>query len=404
LSFLPRPVVILGAARTPIGAVGGALAPLQATDLAALAIQGAIAGAGIGPELVQYTCMGWVIQDPRATNMAKIAAERAGVPQTAAATTYQENCASGAAAVHALARRIALGEVELGVAGGAESMSNVPRYLYQGRTAPRLYGDLTLEDGLMGTLMEREVPEGTELMGLMTERLVERYGVSRQVQDEIAHRSHHRAIAAWEGGFFDDYVLPVEIPRRRKPPVKVERDEGPRKLELEWFTRPRPYFKPDGGTVTAQNSSSINDAAAALVLASASKARELGQEPLASLEAFYNLGVERLYMGEGAFKVLPPLLERAGRDFEEVDFFEINEAFAAVLGAAFADLPQLKADRVNAWGSGISLGHPVGCTGARQLADMVHQLQRRGAQLGVTSRCVGGGIGSGELLRRWTGW
>jgi len=170
---------------------------------------------------------------------------------------------------------------------------------------------------------------------------------------------------------------------------------------MEYFSRARPYFKRDGGVITSQNSSSINDAAAAVILTTPERAGQLGLEILASLEAFRNIGVERAYMGEGAFKVIEPLLERGGVQLSQVDFFEINEAFAAVVAAALRHLPGLDPERVNAWGSGISLGHPVGCTGARQVVDMVWQLRRRGKQLGVTTRCVGGGIGSGELLRAW---
>jgi len=394
-------VVIAGAVRTPIGAVGGALAPLQAVDLGAVALNGLLQQASLDPAAVEYTTLGWVAQDPRSTNIAKIVAERAGVPETSPATTLHENCASGAAALHDVARRIMLGEVELGIAGGTESMSNVPRYLFQGRLKNQLYGDFKLEDGLMGALLERELPGGPELMGLMTERIVDRYELTREELDAVAFRSHRSACRAWEEGAFDDYLVPVEVPRRRKDPLVVSRDEGPRELPMEYFSRARPYFKRDGGVITSQNSSSINDAAAAVILTTPERAGQLGLEILASLEAFRNIGVERAYMGEGAFKVIEPLLERGGVQLSQVDFFEINEAFAAVVAAALRHLPGLDPERVNAWGSGISLGHPVGCTGARQVVDMVWQLRRRGKQLGVTTRCVGGGIGSGELLRAW---
>ncbi len=391
-------VVVLSAVRTPIGAIGGGLASLQARELATLAIAKAIEVAGISPEQVEYTCMGWVMQDPRSPNLAKVAAEFAGVPCTRPGTTFHENCASGGAAVHSLARRILLGEVEVGVAGGVESMSNVPRYLYSGRLKGQLYGDMTLVDGIMGALMDTNVGPKGELMGLLTERLVEKYGVTRQEQDEVAFRSHHNALAAWEGGFFADYVFPVSIPQRKGEPLVVARDEGPKPITLEQLANQKPYFKPEGGTITAMNSSSINDGAAALVLASEEAAERLGRTPLARLVAWHNVGVPREYMGEGAFKVIPGLLRKAGLTMEQVSFFEINEAFAAVVAAAFHDLPGLNVERVNQWGSGISLGHPVGCTGARQIVDMVHQLRRRGGRLGVTSRCVGGGMGSGEVI------
>jgi len=299
-----------------------------------------------------------------------------------------------------LARRIVLGEVDIGVAGGVESMSNIPRYLYTGRTKKQTYGDMTLVDGIMGALMDANVGKKGELMGLLTERLVEKYGVTREQQDEIAFNSHHNALSAWDDGYFADYVVPVPVPQRRGDPVMFEKDEGPKPVTMEVLSKQRPYFKPDGGTITGMNSSSINDAAAALILASEEEANRLGRKGIAKLVAWHNVGVPREYMGEGAFKVLKGLLERAGKTIGDIDYFELNEAFAAVLGAALNDIPELSKGKTNQWGSGISLGHPVGCTGARQVVDMVHQLGRRDARFGVTSRCVGGGIGSGEVLER----
>jgi len=392
-------IVIVGALRTPVGAIGGGLAALEARPLATAVIKALLERTGLDPTLVEYTCMGWVMQDPRAPNLAKTAAEYAGVPPTSPGTTFHENCASGGAAIHSLARRLMLGEVSLGVAGGVESMSNVARYLFTARISGQLYGDMTLVDGLFGALTDTNVGKKGELMGLLTERLVERYKVSRQEQDEIALRSHQNALRAWDEGAFADYVVPVEVPRRKKDPLVVSRDEGPRPLTMDKLQAARPYFKEDG-TITTLNSSSINDGAAAVVLTTEARARELGLEPLAELRAFHNVGVQREYMGEGAFKVLPPLLARAGLKVADVDYFEINEAFAAVLGAAFHDIEGLPVERTNQWGSGISIGHPVGCTGARQIVDMVHQLRRRDAAIGVTSRCVGGGIGGGEVLLR----
>jgi len=391
-------VVILSAVRTPIGAIGGGLAPLQARELATLAIKHAIQAASLEPDVIQYTCMGWVMQDPRAPNIAKVAAEFAGVPPTRPGTTFHENCASGASAVHSLARRILLGEVEIGVAGGVESMSNVARYLFAGRLKGQLYGDFTLVDGIFGALTDINVGPKGELMGLLTERLVEKYKVTRQEQDEVAYRSHHNALKAWNEGYFADYVFPVTILQRKGEPIVFSKDEGPKPVTMEELQKQKPYFKPEGGTITAMNSSSINDASAALVLASAEMAKKLGRKPLARLVAWHNIGVEREYMGEGAFKVIPPLLQKASLSLNDIDFFEINEAFAAVVAAAFHYLEGLDVLKVNQWGSGVSLGHPVGCTGARQIVDMVQQLRRRGKKLGLTSRCVGGGMGSGEIV------
>lgn len=396
--------VILAACRTPVGAIGGSLTTLSARELATFAIKEALAMLGIDPTLIEYTCMGWVMQDPRSPNIAKIAAEFAGVPSSSPGTTFHENCASGGAAIHSLSRRIRLGELSIGVAGGVESMSNVPRYLYTGRLKSQLYGDMTLVDGVMGSLLDANVGKNGEVMGLMTERLVEKYKVSRELQDEIAFDSHHNAVKAWSEGYFDGYVRPVVLPQRKGDPIVVARDEGPRDIPMEKFSQAKPYFKPDGGTITSLNSSSINDGAAVVILASAAKAKELGITPLACLHDFHNVGVPRELMGEGVFKVVPPLLKKAGLTFDDIDFFELNEAFAAVVGAGYMDIPELRnvaKTKVNMWGSGISIGHPVGCTGARQVVDMVNQLIKRDGKIGITSRCVGGGIGSGEAIVRF---
>ena len=395
-----KKLVIVGAVRTPIGAIGGALTSILARPLATHIIKAVLEHAKVDPKLIEYTCMGWVMQDPRSPNLAKSAAEYAGVPPTSPGTTFHENCASGGAAIHSLARRLLLGEVEIGVAGGVESMSNVARYLFAGRIKNQMYGDMKLMDGLFGALTDANVGPKGELMGLMTERLVEKYGLTREEQDLVAFRSHENAVKAWEEGYFDDYVVPVEIPQRRGDPIVFARDEGPQAIPLSKFQKARPYFKPDGGTITGANASSLNDGAAAVVLTTEEKAAELGLTPLAELRSWHNVGVPRELMGEGAFKVIPPMLQKAGMTVPDIDYFEINEAFAAVLAGAYKYIESLEVEKTNQWGSGISLGHPVGATGARQVVDMVHQLHRRDAQIGLTSRCVGGGIGSGELIVR----
>jgi acetyl-CoA C-acetyltransferase len=390
-------LVIVGAVRTPIGAIGGGLSGLQALELSRQVIAALLQSADLDPNAVDYTALGWVAQDARSPNIAKTAAELAGIPPTVPGTTFHENCASSGAAIHSVARRIQLGEIGLGIAGGVESMSNIPRYLYAGRLKGQLYGDYQLVDGLFSALTDSHVGDG-ELMGLLTERLVEKYGCSREAQDEVAYHSHHNALATWERGLFDGYVTPVAVAQRKGDPKLVACDEGPRPITVGELAAAKPYFKKDG-TITTLNASSVNDGAAAVLLASEQRAAELGLPPLAELVAWHNVGVPRELMGEGAFKVIPPLLERAGVAIGEVDFFELNEAFAAILAAAFTFLPGLPRERTNQWGSGISLGHPVGATGARQVVDMVHQLRRRDGKIGVTSRCVGGGMGSGEVLR-----
>ena len=390
-------VLICGAVRTPIGAIGGTLAPMQAQQLAVESMKALLDKTGADPTKVDYTCVGWVMQDPRSPNLAKTAAELAGVPHTSPGTTFHENCASGGAAIHSMARRIMLGEVELGIAGGVESMSNVARYLYKGRMKGQLYGDMTIVDGLMGALTDTNVGPKGELMGLLTERLTDKYGLVRAEHDQVAFDSHRNALAAWDGGYFDDYVVPVTIPKRRGEPTVFARDEGPKAITLEKLASARPYFKADG-TITGANASTLNDGAAMVLLATEARAAELGLTPLAELKAFHNVGVRREYMGEGAFKVILPMLGKAGLGVGDIDFFELNEAFAAVVAAAYKDIEGLDSSKVNQWGSGISLGHPVGCTGARQVVDMVHQLGRRGGRVGLVSRCVGGGIGSGEIV------
>ncbi|KPI84882.1 hypothetical protein ABL78_6064 [Leptomonas seymouri] len=393
-------IVIVGAARTPIGAIGGGLSTIDPRQLIVHTAAAALAGAKCSSEHVEYTTIGQCMQDVRNMNIAKIASGLIGAPITSCATTVQENCASGGAAIHDIARRITCGEIGLGVAGGVESMSTIPRVLFAGRTKGQFYGDMNLVDGLQSALKDTTVGKDGTLMGLLTEALAEKYKVSREMQDEIAYRSHRNACETWEKGWFD-YVVPVEVSDKKRT-VVASRDESPKKLDMEYFKKQKPYFKRDGtGTITAANSSGVNDGAAALVLASEKRAKELNLPILAELKAWGSLGVPKEYMGEGVFKVLPKLLQKAGITLADVDYFEMNEVFAAVIGAAKKEFPELDLDKVNQWGSGISLGHPVGCTGARQVVDMCHQLQRRNARLGVTTRCMGGGLGSGEVLARY---
>lgn len=393
-------VVICSAVRTPIGALGGALSSILPRQLAITVVKAAIEQAKCDPKLVDYTTIGWVMQDPRSPNVAKTACEFAGCPIESPGTTVHENCASGGAAVHDIARRLLLGEISVGVAGGVESMSNVPRYLYTGRMKNQQFGDMILVDGLMGSLTDTTVGKKGELMGLLTERLVKKYGLTREEQDQIAFASHANAIKAQEGGFMD-YLLPVEVPGRKKgETVMLKKDEGPKKIDLATFAAQKPYFDPVAGTITGMNASSLNDGGAAVLMTTEAKAKELGLPVLAELVSFGNIGVPKELMGEGAFKIVPKILGRAKLEVGNVDYWEMNEAFAAVVGGALKDVKGLKAETVNQWGSGISLGHPVGATGARQIVDMVHQLGKRNKEIGVTTRCVGGGIGSGEVLRK----
>lgn len=393
-------IVICGAARTPIGSIGGGLSTVSARELIVTAGKAALASAKCDPTHVEYTTCGQGMQDMRNMNIAKVTCELIGAPITSPGTTVQENCASGGAAVHDIARRILCGEIELGVAGGVESMSSIPRLLFAGRTKSQLYGDMSLVDGLQGALSDPTIGKHGTVMGLLTEALVEKYGVPRELQDDIAYASHKNATETWEKGMFD-YVTPINVTDKKKT-ITVSRDEGPKVLQRDYFTAQKPFFKRDGsGTITVANASSVNDAAAAVVIASEKRAKELGIPILAELKGFGNIGVPKEYMGEGAFKVIPKIMDRAGIKLGDVDYIEINEAFAAVVGAATKEFPELDLTKVNQWGSGVSLGHPVGCTGVRQIVDMCYQLKKRNAHLGMTSRCVGGGIGSGEVIARY---
>lgn len=394
---LPK-VVFCSAVRTPIGALGGGLADILPRQLAITTAKAAVEQAKLDPKHIDYTTVGWVLQDCRSPNIAKTVCEFIGAPVTSPGTTVHENCASGGAAIHDIARRIMLGEIELGVAGGVESMSNTPRYMFNGRIKNQLYGDMTLVDGLFAALTDTTVGKKGELMGLLTERMVDKYKLSREILDEVAFLSHENAIKAWETGRFD-YVLPVTIPNKKKD-IIFAKDEGPKKLDMEYFAKQKPFFKPEGGSITSANSSTLNDGSAFVVMASEKRAKELGLPILAELKSFGNIGVPKEYMGEGAFKVIPKLCDRTGLKVDDFDLFELNEAFAAVVAAAYVDIPALKVDKVNTTGSGISLGHPVGATGARQVVDMIHQLGKTGKTLGMTTRCVGGGIGSGEVIVR----
>ena len=389
-------VVICGATRTPIGAIGGGLAELLPKQLAVPTVKKALEEAKVPAAQVDYCSIGWVMQDPRSPNIARTVADMVGCPTSTPGTTVHENCASGGAAIHDIARRLRLGEIKVGIAAGVESMSNVPRYAYTGRLKGQLYGDMTLVDGLMGALTDTNVGKKGELMGLLTERLVKKYNVSRELQDEIAFASHQNAVAAWKEGKFD-YVMPVEWEVRGKK-KSFDKDQGPNEKPLDFYKSQKAYFLPDGGTITSANASSLNDGAAAVILATEEVAKAAGYPILAELRGYGNVGVPKELMGEGAFKVVPKLLEDASMKVDDVSYWEMNEAFAAVVGGALADVSGLKRDKVNQWGSGISLGHPVGCTGARQVVDMVHQLRKRGGHIGVTTRCVGGGMGSGEVI------
>lgn len=379
-------VVIVGAARTPIGDFLGSLKDLSAVDLGVAAARAALERAGISPEQVEDVVAGMVYKEGAKGNPARQVQLKCGIPVEAAAVTVEQQCASGMRAVEIAAQQIMLGKSSIGLAVGMESMSQVPYLLMGARTGYRM-GAAWLEDALLYDALH-DAFHGYH-MAVTAENLAERYGITRQEQDELALLSHQRAVAAIKEGKFREEIVPVEV-KTRKGTAVVYNDEHPRAdSSLEILSSLRPVFK-EGGTVTAGNASGINDGAAALVLMAESRARELGIKPLAKIVATASAGVAPEIMGIGPVYAIPKVLKYAGLKIEDIDYFEINEAFAAQFLAVNREL-KLDMDRVNANGSGIALGHPVGCTGIRIIVTLLSELRRRGGRYGIASLCVGGG-------------
>ncbi|MEW5850228.1 MAG: acetyl-CoA C-acyltransferase [Myxococcota bacterium] len=401
-----REVVVVQAARTPIGKHRGGLSRVRPDDLAAHVIRSVLARAGVDGAQVDEVILGCANQageDNR--NVARMALLLAGLPDKVPGFTVNRLCASGLEAVNNAARMIAVGDAELVVAGGVESMSRAPFVLPKSDTGwPN--GNLTAYDTTLGWRFPNPALEALfplEPMGETAENVAEREKISRADQDAFALRSHQRAVAAWEAGRFTDEIIPVEIPERKGPPTVVARDEGPRPdTTLEALGKLAPAFR-KGGTVTAGNASTLNDGAAALILASREKAQALGLKPLVRVVASASAGVSPRYMGLGPVPATQKALARAGWSLSEVDLLELNEAFAAqVLGCTRAlgvDDATLEA-RVNVNGGAIALGHPLGASGARILTTLIHELRRRDLRRGLASLCVGVGQGVTTLVER----
>ena len=381
--------VILSAVRTPIGRYGGALSDVRPDDLAALVIKAAVERAGVDPGEIEDVYFGAANQageDNR--NVARMSALLAGLPQSVAGVTVNRLCASGLSAVVGAAHAIRAGDGELFVAGGAESMSRAPLV-----TAKPDYGDGTTWDTTLGwrfpnPRMEEMFP--LESMGETGENVAERYGVTREEQDAFALQSHRRWAAAQEAGRFADELVPVG---------EVDRDEHPRPdTSLEKLAALKPAFR-EGGTITAGNASGINDGAAALVVASGEKARELGVEPLGRFVASAVAGVDPRYMGIGPVPAVQKLLARAGIEAADLDLVELNEAFASQSLQVIRELG-LDPERVNVNGGAIALGHPLGMSGARLAVSLLHELRRREGRYGLATLCVGVGQGQAAIFER----
>ncbi len=386
--------VVVSYARTAIGDFLGGLSALSAVELGTAAAKATLEKAGVAPAQVDEVVCGMVYKAGAKGNPARQIQLALGCPESATASTVDQQCASGMRAFEMACRSILLGESQAVLVIGCESMSNVPYLMSGARTGLRM-GNSTVEDEILkGGLHDAMLGYH---MGVTAENLAEKYNITRQEQDELALLSHQRAAAAWKEGRFSEEIAPVEI-ATRKGSVVVDKDEHPRdSLTMEGLQKLRPAFKKDG-TVTAGNASGVNDGAASLLLMSAQKARELGLKPIAEVLATAAVGVAPEIMGIGPAYAIPKALKEAELSPEDVDYYEINEAFAAQFLAVNREL-KLSMDKVNLNGSGIALGHPVGCTGARIILAALQELRRQNKKIGVASLCVGGGPAMATVLR-----
>jgi acetyl-CoA C-acetyltransferase len=386
--------VILSACRTPIGSFGGVFKDVTAADLGAVVIREAIARAGISAADVGDVIMGCVLQAGAGMNVARQAAIKAGVPVEVPAETINRVCGSGLSAVVHAVEAVKAGFVDAIVAGGTESMSSAPFLLKGARWGYRM-GNAEVVDSMLGEGLTCAI-KGCH-MGNTAEEVANRYQVSRADQDAFAAESQRRAEQAVAAGVFDREIVVVDVPQRKGPPIRVAKDEYPRPgTTAEKLAALKAAFS-SGGTVTAGNASGINDGAAALVVSTAGKARDLGRQPLAKILSYCTTGIDPMIMGMGPVEAIRKALQRAKLSLADLDLIELNEAFAAQSLAVVREL-QLNPAKVNVHGGAIALGHPIGASGARVLTTLVHGLQARGGGRGVASLCVGGGMGTAMIV------
>ncbi|WP_445732892.1 acetyl-CoA C-acyltransferase [Mariniflexile sp.] len=387
-----KEVVIVSAARTPIGSFMGALSTIPAPQLGAIAIKGALNKINLNPELVDEVIMGNVVQAGTGQAPARQAAIYAGIPNTVPCTTVNKVCASGMKAVMQAVQSIALGDTNVVVAGGMENMSLIPHYLYA-RTGTK-FGPTTLIDGMQKDGLVDAYDQNA--MGVCADACATAYKFSREEQDAFAIQSYKRSAAAWETGKFNNEVVPVEVPQRRGEPIIVIKDEEYTNVILNKIPQLRPAFTKDG-TVTAANASTINDGAGAIVLMSKEKALELGLKPLATIKSYADAAQEPEWFTTAPAKALPKALEKAGITIKDVDFFEFNEAFS-VVGLANMKILGLNDSNVNVNGGAVSLGHPLGCSGVRIIITLLNVLQQNNAKIGAAAICNGGGGASAIII------
>jgi acetyl-CoA C-acetyltransferase len=390
-----RQIWVIAAARTAIGTFGGALKDVPLGDLATTAVRGALERSGIAPAEVGHVVMGNVIPtEPKDAYLSRVAAIGAGIPQETPAFNVNRLCGSGLQAIVSAAQTILLGEAEVAIGAGAESMSRGPYLLPAARWGARL-GDTQMVDYMNGILHD---PFGAFHMGITAENVAARFSITREMQDALAVESQKRAARAIAEGRFKSQIVPVQVPSR-KGPVIFEVDEHVRgNVELEQLAKMKPAFKKDG-LVTAGNASGINDGAAAVVLASGDKVKALGLKPLARLVAYAYVGVDPAFMGIGPIPATKLVLKRAGLQAHQLDVIESNEAFAAQACAVIREL-DFDPAKVNPNGSGISLGHPVGATGAIITTKAIYELHRTGGRYALATMCIGGGQGIAAIFER----
>ena len=388
-----KEVVIVSAVRTPIGSFGGALSSLSATQLGAAAIKGAVEIAGIKPEEVNEVYMGNVLQANLGQAPARQAAIFAGLSQNVPCTTINKVCSSGMKSIMIAAQSIMCGDNDVVIAGGMENMSVVPHYLGNARNGQKL-GDMKLIDGLVKDGLT-DVYNKVH-MGNCAEVCASEMNFSREQQDAFAIESYNRSAAAWEAGKFSDEVVPVEVPQRRGDVLVVSEDEEYKNVKMEKIPALRPVFQKDG-TVTAANASTLNDGAAALVLMSAEKATKLGLTPLAKVKSYADAAQEPKWFTTAPAKAVPVALDKAGITTADVDFFELNEAFS-VVGLANIEKLGLEPNKVNVNGGAVSLGHPLGCSGARIIVTLINVLKQNNGKIGAAGICNGGGGASAMVI------
>jgi|TARA_B110000971_G_scaffold201746_1_gene220872 acetyl-CoA C-acetyltransferase len=389
-----KEVVIVSVARTPIGSFMGSLSSVPATKLGAIAIKGALTKINLSPEMVDEVYMGNVVSAGLGQAPARQAAIYAGLPDTVPCTTVNKVCASGMKAIMLAAQSIALGDATIVVAGGMENMSAIPHYQHA-RNGSK-FGPITMEDGMQKDgLVDAydKIP-----MGVCADACATKYNFSREDQDNFAIQSYNRSAKAWSEGKYADEIVPVEIPQRRGEPVIFSEDEEYKNVKMEKIPALRAAFSKDG-TVTAANASTINDGGAALVLMSAEKAKELNITPLAKIKSYADASHEPKWFTTAPAKALPKALAKANISIDDVDFFELNEAFS-VVGLANMKLLNITDDKVNVNGGAVSLGHPLGVSGARIVIALTSVLKQNNAKIGAAAICNGGGGASAIVIER----